>query len=105
MANYFTTCCKCGIHFQGQTATSLCYDCLEAENLALKREKILLLQLILSDIRGNWSWRIKKDCKSVLLDNGIEPPMLMDIETFIQMTVEARNNLADRLQQFIKSKT
>lgn len=29
MANYFTTCHLCGTHFQGQTATNLCYGCLE----------------------------------------------------------------------------
>ena len=42
---------------------------------------------------------IKEDCKSVLLDNGIEPPMLMDIEAFIQMAIESRNEMADKLQQ------
>jgi hypothetical protein len=39
---------------------------------------------------------IKEDCKSVLLDNGIAPPMLMDIEAFIQMAVEARNDFSLR---------
>lgn len=42
---------------------------------------------------------IKEDCKSVLLDNGIEPPMLMDIEKFIYMALESRNEMADKLQQ------
>lgn len=39
---------------------------------------------------------IKEDCKSVLLDNGIAPPMSMDIEAFIQMAVESRNDFSIR---------
>jgi len=31
MANYFTQCRKCGSYFQGNTATRLCYNCLEKE--------------------------------------------------------------------------
>ncbi|NLW90027.1 MAG: hypothetical protein GXY34_00280 [Syntrophomonadaceae bacterium] len=41
---------------------------------------------------------IKEDCKSVLLDNGVEPPMLMDIEAFIQMAVDSRNELAEKVK-------
>lgn len=49
MANYTTVCRICGSHFQGQTASKLCYNCLEAENLALKHR----LQCILGHPPGD----------------------------------------------------